>query len=118
MPVNKLQKNGNPAEQQQSFISLMLWAISLSRPYRKWVFIILIAMLLEAIMSVATPWPLKIIIDDIVGQGSLPKWLHWVGFLVPSGNKVAMAALIAFGFILINFIGSLSGYINSYYNEN
>jgi len=118
MPVTKLEKNGKPAEQQQSFISLMLWAISLSRPYRKWVFIILIAMLMEAVMSVATPWPLKIIIDDIVGHGSLPKWLHWAGVLVPSGNKVAMAALIAFGFILINVIGSLSGYINSYYNEN
>jgi len=118
MPVTKLEKNGKPAEQQQSFISLMMWAISLSRPYRKWVFIILIAMLMEAVMSVATPWPLKIIIDDIVGHGSLPKWLHWAGVLVPSGNKVAMAALIAFGFILINVIGSLSGYINSYYNEN
>ena len=114
----KLKKNSNPAEQQQSFISLMWWAIGLSRPYRKWVIIILIAMLMEAVMSVATPWPLKIIIDDIVGHGSLPKWLHWAGFLFPSGNKVAMAALIAFGFVLINVIGSLSGYINSYYNED
>ena len=118
MAGNKLQKNGNPAEQQRSFISLMFWAISLSRPYRKWVIIILLAMLMESVMSVATPWPLKIIIDDIVGHGSLPKWLHWAGFLLPSGTKVAMAALVAFGFVLINVIGSLSGYISSYYNEN
>ncbi len=98
MPGTKLQKNNNPAEQQRSFFSLMLWAISLARPYRKWVIIILLAMLMESLMSVATPWPLKIIIDDIVGHGSLPKWLQWAGFLFPSGNKVAMAALIAFGF--------------------
>ena len=118
MPGIKLQKKSNSAEQQHSLLSLMMWAISLSRPYRNWVIIILAAMLMESVMSVATPWPLKIIIDDIVGHGSLPKWLQWTGFLFPSGNKVAMAALIAFGFILINVIGSLSGYINNYFNEN
>ena len=29
-----------------------------------------------------------------------------------------MAGVIAFGFVLINAIGSLAGYINSYFNEN
>ena len=29
-----------------------------------------------------------------------------------------MAAIVAFGFVLINAIGSLAGYVNSYYNEN
>ena len=118
MPGTQLRKNINLDEQQRSFISLIKWAISLSRPYRKWVIIILLAMLIESLMSVATPWPLKIIIDDIVGHGTLPKWLHWTGFLFPSGSKLAMAALVAFGFILINAIGSLAGYITNYYNEN
>ena len=85
MPRILLQKNNKPSEQQHSFFSLLIWAISLSRPYRKWVFIILLAMLMEALMSVATPWPLKIIIDDVVGHGTLPEWLHWTVFYILPG---------------------------------
>lgn len=113
-----MRENNIDPERQHSFISLMMWAISLSRPYRKWVAYILAAMVIEALMSVAIPWPLKIIIDDVVGRGTLPKWLHWIEFIFPLQSKVAMAAVIAFGFVLINAIGSLAGYINSYYNEN
>jgi len=104
--------------QQPSFFSLMIWAVGLSRPYRKWVAAILFAMLIEAVMSVATPWPLKIIIDDVVGRGTLPQRLHWLNYLFPLNSKVAMAGVIALGFVLINAIGSLAGYINSYFNEN
>jgi ABC-type multidrug transport system fused ATPase/permease subunit len=118
MPGNILGNNTQVSEKQHSFIGLMLWAIRLSRPYRKWVFIILIAMLVEALMSVATPWPLKIIIDDVVTRGVLPHWLHWTDFLNPSNSKFIMSALVAFGFVIINTIGSLAGYVNSYFNEN
>ncbi len=118
MPETILRGNAQVSERQHSFISLMIWAVGLSRPYRKWVFIILVAMLIEAIMSVATPWPLKIIIDDVVAHGVLPRWLHWTDFLNSSNSKFIMAALVAFGFVIINAIGSLAGYINSYYNEN
>jgi ABC-type multidrug transport system fused ATPase/permease subunit len=118
MPGTILRDDTQVSERQHSFISLMIWAISLSRPYRKWVFIILVAMLIEAVMSVATPWPLKIIIDDVVAHGTLPHWLHWTRFLNPSNNKFVMAAVVAFGFVLINTIGSLAGYVNNYYNES
>jgi ABC-type multidrug transport system fused ATPase/permease subunit len=104
--------------QQPSFFSLIIWAVGLSRPYRKWVAVILFAMLIEAVMSVATPWPLKIIIDDVVGRGTLPQHLHWLNYLFPLNSKVAMAGIVAFGFVLINVIGSLAGYVNSYFNEN
>jgi ABC-type multidrug transport system fused ATPase/permease subunit len=118
MPGTILLNDKDASERQHSFISLMFWAIGLSRPYRKWVIAILFAMLIEAVMSVATPWPLKIIIDDIVAHGTLPHWLHWTNFLYPSNSKVVMAAVVAFGFVLINTIGSLAGYMNSYYNES
>jgi ABC-type multidrug transport system fused ATPase/permease subunit len=104
--------------QQPSFFSLMIWAVGLSKPYRKWVAAILFAMVIEAVMSVATPWPLKIIIDDVVGRGTLPPHLHWLTYIFPLNSKVAMAGVIALGFVLINAIGSLAGYINSYFNEN
>ncbi len=113
--LNKLKHR---AEQPASFKALIKWALRLAAPYRRWVFIILASMLVEAVMSVATPWPLKIIIDDVVAHHRLPSWLHWANSFLPAQSKMAMAALVASGFVLINLIGSVAGYITSYYNEN
>ena len=40
----------------------------LIRPYRGTLLIILLAMLIETAMSLAGPWPLKIIIDNVAGS--------------------------------------------------
>ena len=67
------------------------------RPYRFRLLIILLAMLVETAMSLASPWPLKVIIDNVVGNHKLrmdwsslsdpcwtmaiscrlPDWLRW-----------------------------------------
>ena len=44
----------------------------LIRPYRGTLLIILIAMLVETAVSLAGPWPLKIIIDNVIGNRKLP----------------------------------------------
>lgn len=43
----------------------------LLRPYRSKLVLIFLAMLLETIMSLAAPWPLKIILDSVVGKHKL-----------------------------------------------
>jgi hypothetical protein len=43
----------------------------LIRPYRGSLAVILTAMLVETAMSLATPWPLKVIIDNVVGSHHL-----------------------------------------------
>ena len=50
----------------------------LIRPYRGWLIIVFIAMLIETAMSIAAPWPLKIIIDNVVGKHKLPEFLAWL----------------------------------------
>jgi hypothetical protein len=47
----------------------------LVRPYRWTLAIILVCMLAETAMSLAGLWPLKIIIDNVVGSNHLPDWL-------------------------------------------
>ena len=44
----------------------------LLRPYRGWLIIILLAMLVETAMSLATPWPLKVILDNVIGTTKHP----------------------------------------------
>jgi ABC-type multidrug transport system fused ATPase/permease subunit len=122
MPVNKSPEQniaeGTVAEKQQSFFSLIIWAIGLSRSYRKWVIIILIMMIVETIMSIATPWPLKIIIDNVIGHHKLPALLSWMNPFFSGDNKIQMAAVAAVSFIAITAIGSLAGYLDNYFNEN
>ena len=43
----------------------------LVRPYRGTLFLILVAMMVETAMSLAAPWPLKIIIDNVAGSHKL-----------------------------------------------
>jgi ATP-binding cassette, subfamily B, bacterial len=107
-----------PVESKQSFITLMKWAVRLARPYKKWVFIILIAMLIETMASLATPWPLKVIIDNVVGQHALPKWLSWMEFTRQHESKFKLAAIAAIFFVVITIVGSLASYLENYYNES
>jgi ABC-type multidrug transport system fused ATPase/permease subunit len=40
----------------------------LLNPYRGWLLVILVAMLVQTAMSIAAPWPLKIILDNFIGK--------------------------------------------------
>lgn len=103
-------------EKRPSFTSLALWAISLSKPYTKYVVIILLAMLLEALIGLATPWPLKIIIDNVLSHHPLPGAVAWMDPFFRN-NYIQLAAVAALSFVLITAIGSLASLIDSYYNE-
>jgi ABC-type multidrug transport system fused ATPase/permease subunit len=109
---------GVAGESKQSFLSLMKWAVGLARPYKKWVFIILLAMLIETVASLATPWPLKIIIDNVVAGRALPKWLSWMEFTRQHESQFQLATIAAIFFVLITIIGSLASYLENYYNES
>lgn len=93
----------------------------LIRPYRRTLLVILIAMMVETLMSLAGPWPLKIILDNVVGSHHLPGWFdHFVASLTGGlgPGKMKIAAVAALSAILIAVIGSLASYIDNYYTES
>src|ERR1700730_1194252 len=92
--------------------------VDLARPYRAWLVLILAAMLVETIAGLAGPWPLKIVIDDVVGHHSVPAWAAWL--LGPSlaGDGRALAAMAAASLVLIAVLGGLASYIDNYYTES
>jgi ABC-type multidrug transport system fused ATPase/permease subunit len=76
-------------------------------------------MLVETGMSLATPWPLKIILDNVVGDHKLTPWLHHVvGDLLGHGSRMHVAALAASIFVLIALLGAIASYIDNYYTES
>jgi ABC-type multidrug transport system fused ATPase/permease subunit len=92
--------------------------LSMVSPYKKWLLIIFIAMLVETGMSLATPWPLKIIIDNVIGHHKLPGWLSWMDAVFPGENKIQFAAVAAISMIVMAAIGSLASYLDNYFTES
>jgi len=91
----------------------------LMRPYRGTLLIILLAMLVETTASLASPWPLKIIIDNVIGNHKLPRALDEIlRPILEHGNKLHVAALAALAFVLIAVLGALASYIDNYYTES
>jgi ABC-type multidrug transport system fused ATPase/permease subunit len=106
----------NPVQQKPE--TLVHLVLSLIRPYRQWVIVIFLAMMLETIMSLASPWPLKIILDNVIGHHKLPGWLQSMQTIAVGDEKMALAAAAAIAVILIAVIGSVAGYIDNYYTES
>ncbi len=88
------------------------------KPYTKWLVMIFIAMLVETIMGLAAPWPLKIIIDNVIGNQPLPLWITWVKGFGVQGSRMAWAASAAILLVVITIVGAVAGYVNSYFTES
>jgi subfamily B ATP-binding cassette protein MsbA len=77
------------------------------------------AMLVQTAMSVAGPWPLKIILDNVVGSHKLAPWLS--DFLRPilsGGSKMQIAVAAAIAAVIIAVLGAIASYIANYYTTS
>ena len=93
--------------------------LSLVRPYRGTLFVILLAMLVETVMGVAGPWPLKIVLDNVVGSHKLPSWLdHLLGPILRGSGKMQIAAAAAIAAVLIALLGAIASYVANYYTTS
>ena len=90
----------------------------LLRPYRGWITIIVLAMLIETAMSLAAPWPLKVILDNVVGNHKAPEWLAPFRSSLLGGNKMELAALAGILTVIIAALGAVATYIDNYYTES
>jgi ABC-type multidrug transport system fused ATPase/permease subunit len=98
---------------------MLRFVAGLIRPYRRTLVFILLAMLVETAMNLAGPWPLKIILDNVVGDHRMSPWLHrLIGPLLENGSRMHVAALAALAFVSISMIGAIASYIDNYYTES
>lgn len=88
------------------------------RPYRGWLLIVFAAMMVETLMSLASPWPLKIVLDNALGHDKLPEWLTWVHDWGIDRDTMGLALFAALATILIAILDSIASYIDNYYTES
>lgn len=92
---------------------MIRFALRLVRPYWSWLLIVVAAMLLETAMALASPWPIKIVLDSVFDAKPLPWAFAWVagGALDRLGRlNVAVAATI-----VIALLQAAAAYLNAYY---
>ena len=94
---------------------MLSFAGRLIRPYRGWVAIVLLAMLIETAMSLASPWPLKIVLDSVLDEVPVPAWLAW---LLPEGNRFALLNAAVIATVVIAILQAGGAYLNSFYSSN
>ena len=107
-----------PQPSGQTSRSMLRLVLELVRPYRGWLMVVFGAMLIETAMSLAAPWPLKVILDNVVGRHQLPELLSWLRDFAFGEQTMALAGVAALGAVLIAAIGALAGYIDNYYTES
>jgi subfamily B ATP-binding cassette protein MsbA len=91
----------------------------LLRPYRGSLAIILVAMVVQSVMTLAAPWPLKIILDNVIVGHRLDPWI--AGLLKPlltHGHRVHLAELAAFAVVCIAVFNAAASYIANYFTES
>ena len=92
--------------------------LQLLRPYRAWLVVILLSMAAETAASLAAPWPLKIVLDNVIEGRETSAWLRHLGSVMPGSGPMQFAALAAIATIIIAALGALAAYIDNYYTES
>jgi ATP-binding cassette subfamily B protein/subfamily B ATP-binding cassette protein MsbA len=86
-------------------VALVSWTFSFLRPYRTRVVAIAILAIAEIGLAALSPWPLKIVVDSVLGGRPLPEWS---AVLIPSGaSTVALLVIVVVAGLLVQIAHEL-----------
>ena len=90
---------------------LLPWTLSFMRPYRGRVAGVGLLMLLQVALGALEPWPLKIVIDYVLGQHELPQVLRPWALNISGGTTLGLLVL----FVLLGVVLQLVHQVASAY---
>ncbi len=87
--------------------SLVGWTLAALRPYRGRAILLAVLMLSQVALGALQPWPLKIIIDNVLGSQALPDpYAGWIAATI-GDSRVALLILFAAGGVALQIINQL-----------
>ncbi|MBS1811014.1 MAG: ABC transporter ATP-binding protein [Acidobacteria bacterium] len=106
-----------PKEGQQEgkpIHSRKLTVIQLLRPHWKALLVSLAAIAGAGIADILEPWPLKMLLDYVVGSKQAPQWLTNLVHATFGRDKFAFLNFTVFSVMLIAIVGAISSYVEKY----
>ena len=113
VPAGASVHDAAPTERQ-----LTRFVLTLVQPYGAWLVIVLLAMLVEVAMSLAAPWPLKLVLDDALGKHHLPDWLAWAHDYGIGRNTLGVAVFAGLATVVIAVVAAVASYVDNYYTTS
>jgi subfamily B ATP-binding cassette protein MsbA len=92
---------------------VLLFSLRLARPYWRWLLIVAVAMVVETLMALASPWPLKIVLDSVLDARPVPAWWAWA--TGPQPGPLALLNVAAVATIAIALLQAGSAYLAAYF---
>ncbi len=92
---------------------MLAYAVRLVRPYWKWLAIVAAAMLVETSMGLASPWPLKIVLDSVLDSQPLTPMFAW--FAGGSRDRLTLLNVAVVSTVVIALLQAASAYVTAYY---
>src|SRR5271154_7217795 len=86
----------------------------LLQPHARLISIGLVAVIGEGIANLLEPWPLKIVLDDVLKSRSSNGWLNHLILSRFGGDKVLTLEFAALAVLVIVLVGGLCSYVEKY----
>ena len=88
---------------------------TLLKPHTKYLILGMFAIIGEGAASLLEPWPLKIVLDNVVGHSkSTHGWLNWLIASSVGQDKLAILEFAAAAVLVIAIIGAICSYAEKY----
>src|ERR1700686_2587706 len=94
--------------------SQKLRIVDLVRPHWKALTIALVAVLGETLTDILEPWPIKIVVDNILQSKKLPAWLGGIVTGLFGDNPSAIVNFAVAAVAVIALVGAVSSYLEKY----
>jgi ATP-binding cassette, subfamily B, bacterial len=88
--------------------------LELLRPHWKILSLALLAVFGETATDLLEPWPLKIIVDNLLQSKPLPPWLTGILSHMTGQNKFAVLNFAVLAVAVIAIVGAVSAYTEKY----
>ena len=95
-----------------------LTLLRLLRPHARAVLIGILAAIGEGLATLAEPWPLKIVLDNVLRAKPGPDWLNHVIFSVAGFHQIAIINFAALAILVIAAAGAVCSYIEKRLTTN
>jgi ATP-binding cassette subfamily B protein len=86
----------------------------LLRPHWKTLAVAFVAVLGEAATDLLEPWPLKVVIDYVLGSKKMPSWLSSLVATTVGRQKMSVLYFAALTVVVIALVGAISSYFEKY----